>query len=57
MIRVNMGIHRIYKGRQGIQYDEGKHGYTGYTREYIMTSLNMGMQDIQGYTGYTGYTV
>ena len=30
MTKVNMG-NRIYKG---IQYDKGKHGYTGYIRVY-----------------------
>ena len=23
-------VHRIYRGKQGIAYDQGKHGYTGY---------------------------
>ena len=35
---------------------KGKHGCTGYTREYrvyTMTRVNKGKQDIQGYTGYT----
>ena len=38
---------------KGIQYDLGKHGYTGYTRVYSMTRVNEGKQDIQGYRGYT----
>ena len=49
-------IQRIYKGIQGIQYYEGKHGCTRYIwvyRVYSISRVNMGKQDIQGYTRYT----
>ena len=40
-------MHRIYRGLQNIQFDQGKHGYT------LAHRVNKGTQDIQGYTGYT----
>ena len=42
-------MHRIYRGLQGIQYDLGKHRYTGYIggyRVYSISRVNMGTQDI-----------
>ena len=35
MTRVNMGTQDI-QGYPGIQYDSGKHGYTGYTRYTVL---------------------
>ena len=49
-------VNRINKDIKGIQYYQGKHGYTAYIgvyRVYSNTRVNMGTQDIQGYTWYT----
>ena len=46
-------VNKIYRGIQGIQYYQGKHGYTRYIGVYkgnSITRVNMGTQDIQGYT-------
>ena len=50
-------VNKIYRGIQGIQYYQGKHGYTRYIgvyRVYSTNKVNMGKQDIQGIQYYQG---